>query len=431
MPINRDRQAICDSNPLTLLIVDDEPMIVQALMRCFRTEDICIFTASNGVEALQYLKQHTVDMLLTDIKMPAMDGLQLLTVVARDYPSVYRMVLTGFADTEMLKRAINSGSVNHFIEKPWHKSVVIRAIQDAKQLIAVSKFERESNTVLQQSNQQQRRRIRSLNTQLMNYQKQIKYAARSIKSVNNQYLNTLLQLTKMSPHSDTAVTNKISELVPKVGKLIAIPNAQLEQAALAGRLCQIGMLGNQYKLSKPIFDFTTHEKDMYLDQVNHASVLLSQNESMKAVHDAVTQQFEQVDGKGYPSKLQSDKICISAKLLSVCRDAVLLSCGKMTGTPLGEKDVLTHLERYINIKYCPSILKALHQLPTFFVGDKTVRHVSVEELCAGMCLSNDLVLEDGRLLYRKGMQLSEKQIVRLNLLNKDTELPFSLEVCDG
>ncbi|MBI2308799.1 MAG: Flp pilus assembly complex ATPase component TadA [Rhodocyclales bacterium] len=103
-----------------LLIVDDEPGILKALTRTFRSEAYEIVTAANGSEALARLHEAPAQVIISDYMMPGMTGAELLKQVKALYPDTIRIMLTGHADTGAVMGAINEGAVYKFILKPWN-----------------------------------------------------------------------------------------------------------------------------------------------------------------------------------------------------------------------------------------------------------------------------------------------------------------------
>lgn len=106
-------------NRHTILIVDDEENVRNALRRSLRKEPYELLLAAGPEEALELLKQQRVDVFLSDHLMPGMTGLQLLTLVRDRHPETTRIMLTGHADMETAIRAINDGQIYRFLQKPW------------------------------------------------------------------------------------------------------------------------------------------------------------------------------------------------------------------------------------------------------------------------------------------------------------------------
>ncbi len=93
-----------------VLLVDDEESILNSLRRLLRSQPYEILLADSGARALEILKERPVDLVMTDARMPNMDGATLLAEIRKLYPSTLRILLTGYADVDMMTKAINEGS---------------------------------------------------------------------------------------------------------------------------------------------------------------------------------------------------------------------------------------------------------------------------------------------------------------------------------
>ncbi len=107
------------SGPFTLLFVDDEENVLRALKRVFMEEDYHILTATSGQTALQLMEAEPVHLVMSDYKMPGMNGAELLKEIRRKFPESIRIMLTGNADIQAIMGAVNEGAVYKFITKPW------------------------------------------------------------------------------------------------------------------------------------------------------------------------------------------------------------------------------------------------------------------------------------------------------------------------
>nr|CAC10599.1 hypothetical protein [Aromatoleum evansii] len=115
----------------TLLLVDDEPSISVGRARILRREGYTLLFAANPAEALELLARHPVGVVISDFRMPGMDGVQFLDKVRGLYPQSVRMILSGYADVEMITGAINRGAVFRFLHKPWDDRELLEAVRDA------------------------------------------------------------------------------------------------------------------------------------------------------------------------------------------------------------------------------------------------------------------------------------------------------------
>lgn len=106
--------------PFTLLFVDDEEGVLNALRRIFMDENYTILTANSAEKALRVLEERQVQLLISDHRMPGMTGAELLKTVRERWPETIRIMLTGYADVNSIMGAVKEGAVYKFITKPWN-----------------------------------------------------------------------------------------------------------------------------------------------------------------------------------------------------------------------------------------------------------------------------------------------------------------------
>jgi DNA-binding NtrC family response regulator len=103
----------------TVLLVDDEPNVRSSLRRSLRGEAYDIVEAEGPEAAFEVLRNRKVDVVISDLAMPGMGGIEFIKVVRYRWPDCVRLILTGNADLETAIQAINDGSVHRFLRKPW------------------------------------------------------------------------------------------------------------------------------------------------------------------------------------------------------------------------------------------------------------------------------------------------------------------------
>ena len=128
----------------TLLIVDDEPMILKAVLRILRNDNYTIFTAESAEEGLKILEGRKMDLVVSDQNMPGMTGVEFLQKVKADHPKILTIMLTGQADISVAMQAINEAGVYKFILKPWDDSDFKLSIRRALESMD---FKRERDTL--------------------------------------------------------------------------------------------------------------------------------------------------------------------------------------------------------------------------------------------------------------------------------------------
>lgn len=130
-----------------LLIVDDEALVLSALQRSLRRshgEALAVHTCDDAATALDLLRVRDVDLVISDLRMPAMDGLSFLKRAAALRPHAVRMILTGSADFETAQAAINEAGVFRYICKPWRDEALAAHIDAAIVQAAQSRAQRQA-----------------------------------------------------------------------------------------------------------------------------------------------------------------------------------------------------------------------------------------------------------------------------------------------
>ena len=119
MPTNNDGAT------KTILFVDDELPILKSLNRLFMDTEYEVLTAGSGEEALEILADEKVDIVITDMRMPVMDGYQLLEKIKERHPNVLRIILSGYSEKNTILAALQKNLAKLYILKPWDNDKLI------------------------------------------------------------------------------------------------------------------------------------------------------------------------------------------------------------------------------------------------------------------------------------------------------------------
>ncbi len=115
----------------TLLLVDDDALVLAALQRLFRRDGYRILAAGNPAAAFEVLAANTVDVIVSDQRMPGMSGAEFLGHVKELYPDVVRIMLSGYTELQSVIDSINAGAIYRFLTKPWDDDHLRSAIREA------------------------------------------------------------------------------------------------------------------------------------------------------------------------------------------------------------------------------------------------------------------------------------------------------------
>jgi two-component system NtrC family sensor kinase len=117
---------------IRILFVDDERNVLRSLERLFLDEEYEVVTANSGPEGLEALEKFgPFQLIVSDYRMPSMNGVEFLAEVCHRWPDTERIILSGYADTASIVSAINEGQIYKFIAKPWNDEDLLHAIREA------------------------------------------------------------------------------------------------------------------------------------------------------------------------------------------------------------------------------------------------------------------------------------------------------------
>jgi two-component system, probable response regulator PhcQ len=119
------------STTYTVLVVDDEPWILAGLQRFLAREGYRVICTDDPTAVLGLLEKERVDVLISDIHMPEMSGIELVSRVRRSFPEVVRILLTAQGSLETALQAINDGEVHRYLTKPWDGGQIRSALAEA------------------------------------------------------------------------------------------------------------------------------------------------------------------------------------------------------------------------------------------------------------------------------------------------------------
>ena len=353
-------------NTASLLLVDDEPNILKSLLRLFRSEHYIIYTAENGVAGLDILQQHPIDLIISDMRMPQMNGAEFLALAAALSPETIRILLTGFADIDSTIAAVNKGKIYSYLNKPWEDNELKIHIANALEQKRMREERQQLFDIINQQNNQ----LKDLNAHLeekieartVQLRSTLNKLDRAHKSLEKQYTDTVLAFAKiieMRPGIKSGQSKYITEKAVLVARELGVSAEDKKNILYAGMLMQIGKMSLPDSLLSQSFHLmSSQDKQRYLQHAVEGESLLNGLSQLKVASRIIRHQYERYDGSGFPDSLTKQNIPLGSRILNVIRDYVACLEGSMTGT---EMPVGTALGRLIVRKdnyYDPDVTDA-------------------------------------------------------------------------
>ena len=120
--------------PIRILFIDDDPETLTALEKIAKAKEWSASSVKDGARILQMVDENGVDIVASDHFLPGQNGIELLTILKRERPNVVRVLMSSYADREMVTRAVIEGGVHAVIEKPWRIEGLVSTISAAASL---------------------------------------------------------------------------------------------------------------------------------------------------------------------------------------------------------------------------------------------------------------------------------------------------------
>ena len=425
-----------------LLCVDDEQNILKSLRRLLMQEAVQIHTASSGQEALDLMQQQQFDVIISDMRMPGMDGAEFLRQAFAMQPKTYRILMTGYADIQSTVAAVNEGRINRYIAKPWNNQELITSIQDGIQLCQLQRDnDRLQQRVLAQNqqlkvlNQDLERRVELRTEQLKQTLQHLKVSMGQTERTNQALLKVLYNQISMNPSIDGRFAIRVSSHCKAVARQLGLPKQQQENAGLAGMLCEIGLSGLSPQLvAKPLHLFDSNDWQRYREHARFAEEILTPAVALAPVTEMIRHQYELFAGNGFPDQLSAERIPVGARILAAVRDFHGFIGGRLLGRNLAQADAMRMLRQQQGAVYDPQVLIALQEIVARGVTDpmsqlNTRQGLSLDELQEGMKLKSNVYNQKNMLLVPEGTVLTTAMIAKLRKLlpGQQDQLRFLVE----
>ncbi len=429
-----------------VLCVDDEVNILKSLRRLFVSEPVDLMAAGSGAEALELMNVHQFDLIISDMRMPSMDGAEFLSRAFKLQPDSYRILMTGYADIQSTVAAVNSGKISRYIAKPWNNQELISAVQDGLKLVLLQKHNHalqqqvlEQNKQLKLLNQDLEHRVELRTTQLKQILNQLKYSMKQVENQNQSLMKVLYNQINVNPLIDGQFALRLSYLSRNLARHMGLSPQQQEHLALAGMLSEIGLSGlPPALLSKPTRSLDVNEWARYREHTRFAEEILSPATAMAPVAEIIRHQYELFNGTGYPDELNAERIPLGSRILAVARDYYGYLNGRMLPRRIDGESALRMMRQQQGAMYDPLVLMALSEVSVGTTPSEPVRSpsqngsLSLDQLQPGMKLKANVYNQKNMLLLPEGQILTEGVLTKLRRLlsGSHAELLFLVEQSD-
>lgn len=375
-----------------ILLVDDELNILQSMQRQLRKR-FKVIIAESGDEALRALKSKgPFAVIVSDMRMPGMDGVQLLSRVKASYPDTVRIMLTGNADQDTASEAVNTGQIFRFLTKPCSTAVLATSLALG---------------------------VRQYN--LLTAEKEL--LSKTVKGS----ITVMAELLSLANATAFSSGYRIKPMVEDIAKDLQLPGLwQYEVAALMSQIGCITLPGDVLHKLHAGIKLSDDELQMYENHPNVGSKLIAKIPRLEKVAAMIENQLCSYESCEVADSLD-DEVIIGAEILKAAIDYDLLRQQDVEHSPAIKS------MRKAKGNYNPAILDLIEKYKPKNVH-ASVKNISFKDVIPGMIAVEDVFAKNGAMLIPKGQEITwpviqslmnfEKQIgivepIRVRLIEND------------
>ena len=349
-----------------VLVVDDEEPVRALLRDYLQTRGFQIRGAASGEEALTLLAGEKFDLVLSDLRMPGITGMELLSEIRRRYSSVGVLMLTGCEDVSLAVSAMRAGALDYIL-KPFRLENVEASIRRA-----LEKHE---------DNRRQVRYLRDLENIVEERSVALRDTLRTLKEASEETLEALVAALDAREHQTLAHSKRVSEFTVHLAETMHVSNSALEAMRRGAMLHDIGKIGiSDTILLKP----GRLTDDEWVEMRRHPEIghwILSSVESLKGASEIALAHHERFDGRGYPRSLKAAEIPLGARIFAVADSLDAITSDRPYRPGRGYEEARREIIRNSGTQFDPRVVDSFLRVPPEVW--EHIRCITLEDLGRG------------------------------------------------
>ena len=320
------------------LVVDDEPRLRQVLVRLMEADGFTCAEAGTGVEALAQLAREEFPLVVSDLRMPQMDGFELLQQVRARHPDTAVVMITAVADVVVAVRCVAIGAMD-YLTKPFHLEEVRARVRQAME---------KRRLLLENRDYQQR------------LEEKVRAQARRLEDLFFASIQSLAQALEVKDAYTRGHSSRVSQYSVVIAHAMGLDDDTVRQVELGGHVHDIGKIGVREAVLNKHGPLTDEE---YRHIMSHPvvgwEILRPLLRETPLALDIVRSHHERVDGTGIPDGLAGDEIPLAARIAAVADSLDAMTSGRpyrARSMTLG--DALAEIRRCAGTQFDPDVVHA-------------------------------------------------------------------------
>lgn len=340
-----------------VLIVDDEKSIRITLCEFLKKEGFEADSASDAQTASQMMDAKEYDVIVTDIIMPRISGIELLTKIREKSQTIQIIIMTGEPTVDTAVKAVQKG-VSDYLTKPISRESLLRAVGHAAQIKQLS----DEKAILEKQNQRYQRSL----------EESVKQRTAALQNAMESIISLLSSVVEIRDPYTAGHQRRVGNLSAAIGEKMKLNSQTVEYIRIIGYIHDIGKIVVPTEiLSKP-GSLTPLEMEMIKTHPTNGYEMLSKVDLPDLIGKAIYQHHEHFDGSGYPNKLKAQEISIEARIITVADVVEAMMSHRPYRPALGLQAALEEIQQMAGIYYDIEVVSACVELfhkDNYFIDD--------------------------------------------------------------
>lgn len=424
------------STPFTILLVDDEINILKSLNRLLRTDGYRLLTAESGADALKVMASERIDLVISDMRMPEMDGAVFLSHVRQHWPDTIRILLTGHADMAQTVSAINHGEIYRFIAKPWNDQELLIIVRQALEQLHLRRENQrllqltaEQNDALKEANNTLENKVAQRTAELSQLIAFLELTQDELKASFRTSVQVFSNIIEMRFANRTGHSQRVVSLAERLAKKAGLKSEEVDAVVSAAMLHDIGKVALPDNLiNKPFASHNRQERTEFSEHPAIGQMVLLPIPELDLAGAYIRSQHENVNGSGFPDHLKLNEIPIGARILAIVVDYDELQQGLLLPREFTTEHALLYIKENRDIRYDPALVQLFIQ--TLEAEHHKYKEVALtsSQLREGMILTRDLYSAGHFLLLAKGRKLDSSVIKHISRFEQTDGKPVTVYI---
>ena len=345
-----------------ILVVDDEPLIREIIIRKLSEFGYIATPVENAFEALNKMREKSYPLVLSDIMMPGMDGIELLKRLRSLYPDTAVVMITAVSNVNIAIEALREGAYDYLI-KPFNFEEVVLSVKNAferRDLILENRLYQKHLEALVEN---QTSEIRQLLSREQERSSELSKALEEIQITHDATIDALSAALDYRDNETEGHSQRVVRYSLEIGKVLGLERRNLEVLARGTLLHDIGKIGVPDSILWKPGKLTDEEWVEMRKHVEYGFKMLKSIHFLKDAALIVQHHHERYDGSGYPNRMSGDNIVIGARIFAIADTYDAMTTNRPYRKALTDRDAREEIKRCNGAQFDPRITEAFFQIP--------------------------------------------------------------------